>query len=149
MLVSAIVWISIIYSAFVTVFAKPILNLLYGDAFLNATDCLRIAVWFTAFSYLGSAKDLWLVCEKKKRFVMVFCLIGVVSNLIMNVVFIPIWGINGAALATLLTQIIINFASPALFGVTRYYSKCVLGSFTLRDLNLKFYLSLIKQKFKR
>ena len=33
-------------------------------------------------------------------------------NVIMNLIFIPFMGINGAAIATLLTQILSNFIIP-------------------------------------
>ena len=63
----------------------------------------------------------------------------------MNFVFIPLWGINGAAIATLVTQIIANFLLPCVFKTTRPYGKAVLYAILLRKLKLKeLFLSLKK-----
>lgn len=145
-LVCAIMWISFAYSAFVTVFAKLIIQIMYGEAYMGAVTCLRIAVWFSAFSYLGSAKNFWLICEDKKKYVFAFSAMGAVANVALNFMFIPLWGINGAAVATLLTQILTNFIFPLLLKETRKYSKCVVNAFLFKNVDLSDILKIIKRR---
>lgn len=145
-LVAGLMWICFLYSAFITVFSKPLLNLMYGDAYLGANICLKIAVWYTAFSYIGSARSFWLICENKKRYVFYFSALGAALNLILNLILIPFLGINGAALATLVTQIMANFIIPLLFKDTRDYGRAIICGITLRNIELKSALNKVKFK---
>ena len=149
LLLFGIIWICVVYSVFIMIFAKPIVYLLYGDAYKPAVMCLRISVWYTAFSYLGNAKDLWLVCENKKNYVIIFYIIGTVCNLVMNFIFIPLCGINGAAFATLMTQIITNFIVPLLFKKTRAYSKCAVNAMLFKNINIKEISALIDKRIRK
>lgn len=135
-LAAAILWFSGIYSIFITVFARMIIIILYGKAYLAASECLRIAVWYTLFSYLGSAMNLWLVCEKKNKYVLVFPCLGAAANLILNALLIPAFGIEGAAFATFVTQMLTNFVIPMTFSDTREYSKLVFQGVMLRNIEL-------------
>ena len=136
LLYAALIWISLFYSLGVTCFARPIVYLLYGKAYYPAIPALRIAVWYTAFSYLGSGRSLFLICEKKNRFVSLFSAMGALTNIVLNLLLIPQLGIKGAALATLATQLLANFVYPALFPSTRAYSRHVLAAFLLRGISL-------------
>lgn len=136
-LISGVVWINIIYSVFLTVLSKQIILLLYGDAYLSADSCLKIATWYTAFSFLGAIRSLWLICEEKNRYVFIFSAGGAVTNVLLNCIFIRISGINGAALATLLTQFLANFIYPLIFKNTRVYSILIIKGFFLRSVNIK------------
>ena len=63
-----------------------------------------------------------------------FAGIGALCNFILNIVLISLIGMNGAAIATLLTQIITNFVAPAFFKETRENSKFIVQAFVLKDL---------------
>lgn len=147
-LVAGVMWICILYSVFITLFSNIIIYLMYGTEYMDANLCLKIAVWYTAFSYLGSARSFWLICENKKRYVFIFSLIGAICNVAMNFMFIPIWGINGAAVATLITQILANFIIPLMFRGTREYGKTVLQALVLRGINLREIIALFFNKIK-
>lgn len=148
-LMAGIIWICLFYSLFITILSPLILDILYGDAYADANTCLRIAVWYTAFSYVGSARSFWLICEKKNKYVFVFSLMGAVGNIILNLIMIPIWGKEGAALATLLTQMLANFFFPALFKDTREYSRLALEAILLRDIHAKEAMLLLKKRFRK
>lgn len=136
-LVAVIMWICIAYSLVATVFSKLIIYILYGEAYLDASVCLQIGVWYTAFSYVGSAMHIWLVCEDKNKYALLFCAMGTAANLFLNFMLIPSWGINGAAFATLVTQVLSNFALPLLFRDTRPYAIHVLKALLLQGIELK------------
>ncbi len=148
-LMAGIIWICLLYSLFVTAFSQQILNVLYGSAYVGANTCLRIAVWYTAFSYVGSARSFWLICEKKNRFVFVFSALGAVGNIVLNCIMIPIWGKEGAAFATLLTQMFSNFLFPAMFRETREYSRLALEAVLLKDINVRETARQLLKRFTR
>lgn len=135
-LIAGILWLCILFSVFVTLFSEIIIYLIYGPEYSGASNCLKIVVWYTAFSYLGSAKNFWLICEDKKKYVFIFSALGAGCNVIMNLIFIPFMGINGAAIATLLTQILSNFIIPVLFKETREYGIYVVDALLLRNIQL-------------
>lgn len=111
-LYSAIIWITIFVSIGISIFAEWIVLILYGVAFLPAVATLRILTWYNAFSYLGVAMSIWLISENMQKYEKVKSGVGAISNLTLNVLFIPTLGITGAAFASLMTQIITNFIMP-------------------------------------
>jgi len=119
LLYSFIIWISIFVSIVFCLAAKPLVLLLYGDAYLGAIEPLRIITWYVSFSYLGVARNIWSVCENKQKYEKYFACSGAVANLTLNLILIPLLGINGAAFASLLTQVITNLLVPFLIKDTR------------------------------
>ncbi len=129
-----IIWLSFSYAIFMTLLSKYIILILYGKDYLGAQNALNITVWYCAFSYLGSAKNIWIVCEGKMKYELMFTTCGAISNIILNFWLIPIYGIVGAAIATLCTQIITNFIVMLFFKETRENAKLIIDAFFLRDV---------------
>ena len=125
---SAIIWLCILVSCFVVLLAKPVILVLYGKQYIGAVTTLQIAIWFETFSMIGTARGIWLLCENKNKYVKYYLFIGVIVNLILNAVMIPAIGINGAALATLATQITTSLIAPLFFKETRIHTKLVLDA---------------------
>lgn len=75
-LYAVIIWISIFVSIGICMFAKPIVLILYGLDYSSTIQPLRIITWYTAFSYLGVAKNIWLISEKKQRYEKNYVLLG-------------------------------------------------------------------------
>ena len=143
---AAVLWICIIYSTIVCLFSKIIISVLYGQDYIAANMCLKICVWYTAFSYIGSAKSIWLIAENKNKYVFIFAMLGAAVNLTLNFALIPFMGINGAALATLITQLFTNVLSPLIFRETREYSKLIFGALSLKGINVRQLFSIILKK---
>jgi Na+-driven multidrug efflux pump len=70
---------------------------------------LQILVWYCAFSFMGTVRNIWLLAEGKQRLLPAINLTGAVFNVAFNAVMIPLWGACGAAFASLLTQVFTNF----------------------------------------
>lgn len=108
-LYSIVIYISIAQSLCVSIFAYPIISVLYGSAFLPAVDALRIVTWFTTFAYLGVARDIWILCNGYQRFLPLVNFSSAAVNLVLNYFLIPYWGICGSAFASFITQVFNNF----------------------------------------
>jgi len=143
-LFAAIFWICLIYSILICLFAKSIILLLFGKEYIASLNCLRIAVWYTAFSYLGGARSVWLICENKNKYVALFSFMGAITNVFLNYILIPMWGIEGAALATLLTQILSNLIYPSFLKTTRQYSRYAIDAILLRNIQLHQIAKLLR-----
>ncbi len=139
-----VVAVAAAYSLFVTVFGRYLIMLLYGKAYLGALESLRVAVWYSAFSFLGGVKSVWLICENKSRFVFLFAVLGAATNVLLNAIMIPWLSIKGAACATLVTQCLTNLVYPCLWKETRGFAICVRDAVLLRG---KY--ELIPEQWKR
>ena len=106
---------------------------------MEAAGCLRIVTWYTGFSYLGVARNIWTVCEGKQRYEKHFALAGILSNFLLNLLLIPVYGAEGAALASLLTQIVTNVITPFLFRDTRENAR-----FVIKAMNPQHLLKMLK-----
>ena len=51
-------WICIAYGLFITIFAKQIILLLYGEKYLPSVPALSLIVWYTSFSYFGTINNI-------------------------------------------------------------------------------------------
>ena len=133
-LYAIVFYVSAFVSVVFTIFAKPIVYLLFGKAYLPAINPLRIITWYTAFSYLGVARNAWIVCENKQRYLFPIYLSAAVSNVILNLLLIPRWGASGAAAASLATQIITTMVTPFFIKPIRRNSILMLEAIALKGV---------------
>lgn len=143
-LYSIIIWISILVSLFITIFSKQILFIAYGEAYIPATNCLRIVSWFTGLAYLGSARAPWMLCENNQKYQKYILCIGCLVNMIFNALLIPNFGIEGAAIATLLTQSTTSFFGPLLFKKIRI--NCL---YIIKAMNPIYIINILKKVVNR
>ena len=108
-LYASVFWICIAYCIAITVLAKWIILILYGEKYLGAVPALSLVVWYTTFSYFGSINNIYMVAENKAKWVQITTLVGALTNVCLNFLLIPRFGVVGAAGASLLTQFIANF----------------------------------------
>lgn len=105
LLYAIVFYMSTIVSLGFTVLGDVIIKILYGAAYAPAAEPLRIITWYTAFSYLGVARDAWIVCMDKQKYLKYIYVTSAVVNVVLNLIFIPFMGASGAALASLIAQI--------------------------------------------
>ena len=109
-----VVYLAILQCIFVVLFSKPIVYILYGQAYLPSITMLRIVIFYTVFSYVGALRSLWILAEGKQRYLWIISLSGMLLNVALNFVLIHYWGGEGAAFATLITQVFTNIVIIAL-----------------------------------
>lgn len=103
-----VIYLSLAQSVFVTLFALPIVNILYGSAYQKTIGILRVLVWYTTFSYIGAIRNIWILAENKQKYLWIINLSGALTNVLLNAILIPLLGGVGAALASLITQAYTN-----------------------------------------
>lgn len=133
-LYAIVFYISLGMSVLLTVFAEPVIGIFYGEAYLPAVQPLRIVVWYTAFSYLGVARNAWIVCENRQKYLKYLYMSAAVINVILNLAMIPLWGAAGAALASLITQISTTVLLPALIPPLQENAKLMIEGIRLHDV---------------
>jgi len=117
-----IIWFAIVFAIFVSVFAKGIVYFLYGKAYMLSSNVLIIHVWSGIFIGLLAVSGKWYIIENLTKHIFMRNAIGLLINVGMNIILIPIYSIKGAAFATLVSY----FFSGYLFDV---FSKKTRESF--------------------
>lgn len=128
-LYGAVLYVAFAAAIAITLLSKYIIQILYGQEYLAAQGALCILCWDTAFSYLGVARSTWLVPQGKQKYEKYIAASGALCNLVLNALLIPLWGVNGAAFATLLTQIFTNFVVGFFFKDIRHNNVLILRGF--------------------
>lgn len=132
---------AVMQSIGMTIFAKLIIQILYGEAFLPAAAVLQVVVWFVTFSYYGNVRNVWILAEEKQRYLWMINLSGAVVNVIGNYMLIPHWGAQGAAMVSFFTQFFTNFVLCFLFKPMR-----PVGRIFLTSLNPKFLWNAVRER---
>ena len=89
--------------------SDQIVGLLYGVQYNEAGSVLMIHIWAGVFVFLGSAFSRYLTVENLAKKAFYRTLLGVILNIVFNYILIPKYGINGAAIATLIGQFTANY----------------------------------------
>ena len=137
-LYSIVIYLSLAQSIVIALGAPVMVDLLYGAAYYLSIDALRIIIWYTTFSYLGAVRNVWILAENKHNILWKVNLAGAVANIFLNLLLIPIWGVNGAAFASLVTQIITNVFLCFVVYELRPTVAFMLDSLNIKQLCLSF-----------
>ncbi len=131
-LYSIVFYLSLLVSVLFTVFSELAIQILYGDAYAGAAAPLRVITWYVAFSYLGVARNVWVVCENKQRYLSGIYIGSAVVNVVLNAVMIPVLGATGAAIASLISQVCTIFVIPLFIKEMRPNVKLMLDGILLK-----------------
>jgi O-antigen/teichoic acid export membrane protein len=142
-LYSVIIYASIFVCIAMSMFAPLIINIMYGAEFSSAVGVLRIAVWMTVFSYLGSVRDIWVLAENKQKYLWFIYFLSAILNVALNFLLIPTMKESGAALASVATQIFANFVIG--FILKPFYKNNVIMIKSLNPKHIKDMLSSLKK----
>lgn len=127
-LYSVVIYLALLQSVVLTLLAGPVVRLLYGQAYIPAIPLLRIITWYSAFSYMGSIRNIWMLAEEKQRYLWMINLAGAVMNLMGNLLLIPVGGAAGAAISSVLTQFFTNFLLCLIFRPIKPTAKLIWAS---------------------
>lgn len=133
-LYAIVFYLAVTVSAGFCLLGHWIVLLLYGTDYIPAANPLRVITWYTAFSYLGVARNAWIVCENKQKYLKYIYVSAAASNIMLNLVFIPRWGTTGAAAASLITQILTTVVIPFFIKDLRRNSVLMVEAIMLKGL---------------
>ena len=112
-----------------SVFSKLFVSILYGKAYYPSIPPLSILIWSTSFAMIGTARGIWIIAERKNKYAKYCTIGGAIINAVLNAVVIPLWGITGASITTLISQICVAVIIPYFFKDTREFVKIFYESF--------------------
>lgn len=133
-LYAIIFWLGVFFAISITIFSDLIINILYGQEYIEAKSTLLISAWYPTFSYLGTARAPWIVVNNKNKYSKYYIFWGAIINFILNMVLIPKLGIEGAAIATLISQIVVALIAPLFYKETRVTVKHMIEAICFKDI---------------
>ena len=109
-------------------------SLVYGDEYLKSGDLLMALALGIPAVALGVSRSLYLIHEGMTRFVLLSSTGGLVTNVLLNCILIPLYGVIGAVVAS----------------VVSYYISAMLSSIFIRDVKIFHYqINATKINFKK
>lgn len=139
-LYSIVIYLSLAQCVAIILLANIIIWVTYGNEYAEAATTLRIATWYTTFSYLGMVRNIWILAENKQKYLWIINLSGALTNALLNSLLIPSMGSNGAAIASLITQMFTNVIMGVLVRPIRRNNRLMLEA-----LNPKLLLEMAGQ----
>lgn len=89
------------------VFAPWVVRIIAGPGFAPSILALRLLLGATFFSYLNHLTGFLLIALGKQKKLLVFSLIAFLVNLVLNLIFIPLYSFSAAAIISVLTEMTI------------------------------------------
>ncbi|GAB6069486.1 flippase [Thiomicrorhabdus hydrogeniphila] len=102
-------WLSITVAIFVSFTSQIIIDVTFGPNYKESAMVLILIIWAGAFSALGSVSARYLTVENKAKKLAVRMIVAMSLNVVLNYILLPIYGIEGAAIATLVSLIVANY----------------------------------------
>lgn len=133
-LYAIVFYISVAVSLGFTLLAKPVIYIMYGASYLPATVPLRIITWYTAFSYLGVARNAWVVAKDRQRYLFAIYAASAIANVVLNYLLIPTLGASGAAIASLVAQVFTTLVVPFFIKDMKENSMMILEAIILKGI---------------
>ena len=127
-----IIWLGIVASVFISLFSKPLIYVIYGANYMEAVAVLIVLIWSRIFAMIGTIKALWLTLENLGKYQIYFVVIAAVLNIVFNVLLISPYGAVGAAISTLLAEMISAFFAVLFFSKTKSLFRIILDACLLK-----------------
>jgi O-antigen/teichoic acid export membrane protein len=108
-LYSFLVWFAICTAIATSFIGDWLVMSLYGKAYHDSVAVLMIHIWAGVFVSLGAASGKWYLLENYHVLAFARTFLGLLVNLGLNLFLIPKYGINGAAISTLLSYAFAGF----------------------------------------
>lgn len=104
-----VIWLSVLSAAVVTMLSDYLMLFAFGVEYKDSAPVLDIIMWTSVFAAMGSVSARYFNAEKMERKFALRTALAVVINIGLNFVLIPIYGIKGAAIATLVCTFFANY----------------------------------------
>lgn len=129
------IWIAIFVAVAMSFLSDSIVNFLFGLDYIEAGGVLKIHIWAGINVALGTAWSNWIVIENKQKLVLIGHILGSALNIVLNLFLIKIYGIKGAALATLFGYWISALFVYSLFKPEKSYGLFIRSFDLIRIIN--------------
>ena len=106
---------------FISLTADFLVSLIFGEAYIAGASVLKIHIWAGVFIFIGIPISKVLIAKKLEIYHVYGKSLAALLNIMLNIIFIPVYGIQGAAWSTLISYAMGSFFSFAIFPKSRIY----------------------------
>lgn len=103
----------------VTLVAEPLISMLFGAEYRGASSVLTIHIWGGVFIFMRALFSRWILIENALMFSLITQGLGALFNIGLNLLLIPGYGAEGAAMATVISYAIASYGALLLHHKTR------------------------------
>jgi O-antigen/teichoic acid export membrane protein len=111
--------IALILAIFVSYIASDLILFLYGKDYQQAGSILSIHIWAGVFIFMRALFSKWIIIENVLIFSLITQGFGALTNIILNFILIPQYGVYGAAIATLISYAVTSYFILIFYAKTR------------------------------
>lgn len=104
-----VIWMSALAAIVVSIISEPLMVIAFGEAYRESASVVSIVMWTAVFASMGSISARYFNVERMEKKIALRTALAALVNIGLNLVLIPRYGINGAAIATLLCTIFANY----------------------------------------
>jgi PST family polysaccharide transporter len=106
--------LSVCISIFVYCFSGELIHFFYGDQFKESAVLLKILIFTTIPVFMGVGQGIWSINEKKSKHYLMQTISGGIVCVILNIILVPRYGLEGAAISLLIAQFTAAFILNAI-----------------------------------
>ena len=126
-------WFSLIIAFIFLFFSTQIISILFGVEYLAAAPVLSIHIFAGIIVSMGVIFSHRYVLKNQQKLSLYGTIIGAISNIILNLMLIPMYGAKGAAIATLICHFV-----PTIF-IAIFFDRSVGIIFLKSFFNLRLW----------
>ena len=101
-------------------YARPLVDLIYSNQYSLATTPVQILIWTVSFLFINGAASILLNAIDKEKTVTKVYIIAALFNVALNFILIPHMSYDGAAIATVASEILITVLTVYYIFKTSY-----------------------------
>ncbi len=117
--IKALLIVSLPLALLVTFYARGLIFIFGGSEYLpHSAIALSLLIWYAPVGFINSVTQYLLIAINQQRFLTRAFLIGLAFNLAANLLFIPRYGYQAAAVIAILSEIALFF--PFYYGVRQH-----------------------------
>lgn len=87
--------------------AVPLAALLFGADFARTASVLAVLIWYTSAAMISAVFAQALLIENRQRRTLAIRASGLALNVVLNLILLPAIGVAGAAVATLVSELVV------------------------------------------
>lgn len=106
---------SIITTLIAVSLASISITLIFGNGYQKSIDVFYIHAWSCIAIAMNTARHRWLATLSLQRYIPIVTVVGLITNISVNLYLIPRYGAIGAAYATLISYFLSGYACSYLF----------------------------------
>ena len=120
--------ISFVLIIFIFVTSDYFIPFVFTDIYRDSVILIKILSFSIFFVFIGVVNEHWYVNKNLQKYYALNVTLGAILNIVLNYILITLFGLNGAAYATIITYIVIIFLFDYFNKKTRAILKIKLSS---------------------